>query len=105
MPELADDDASVQVAELFPVVNPAVDGEECLKDCDSCPNEYPRSFTRIGIDEEDKLWGKVNKYDVHAVVATGRTDWLRDVVEEEGSIMQALARGIDNGEVKMGVSC
>ena len=77
---------------LFPVVDPAIDGEDCLHDCASCPVEYPRAFTKIGINEDHELWGKVNEYGVHAIVATGKTDWLRDVEDEKGSVMMALGK-------------
>ncbi|RPB25806.1 hypothetical protein L211DRAFT_57619 [Terfezia boudieri ATCC MYA-4762] len=77
---------------LFPIVDPAIDGEDCLHDCASCPVEYPRAFTKIGINEDDELWGKVNEYGVHAIVATGKTDWLRDVEDEKGSVMMALGK-------------
>ncbi|KAF8432082.1 Sucrase/ferredoxin-like-domain-containing protein [Terfezia claveryi] len=58
---------------LFPVVDPAIDGEDCLHDCASCPVEYPRAFTKIGINEDDELWG-------------------RDVEDEKGSVMMALGK-------------
>jgi len=77
---------------LFPVADSVVDGEDCLHDCASCPIEYPRAFAKIGINEDDELWGKVNEYGVHAVVATGKTDWLRDVVDEKGSVMMAMGK-------------
>lgn len=86
---------------LFPVVDPAVDGEDCLHDCAACPIEYPRSFTKIGIDEDDELWGRVQEYGVHAIVATGKTDWVRDVADEKGSVMQALDKHASGGGSKV----
>lgn len=29
---------------------------------------------------------------MHAIVATGKTDWLRDVKDEKGSVMMALGK-------------
>ncbi|KAF8473366.1 Sucraseferredoxin-like protein [Kalaharituber pfeilii] len=57
---------------LFPVVDP--------------------TFAKIGINTSDELWGKANEYAVHAIVATGKTDWVRDVEDEKGSVMEALAK-------------
>jgi hypothetical protein len=80
------------ISELFPKVDPAVDGEDCDRDCDSCAVHYPRSFK---IDEEDVLYGFVKGWSTHMLVATGKTDWVRDVADEKGSVMQA----IDNSKV------
>lgn len=72
---------------LFPKVDPAVDGEECAHDCESCTIKYPAKFK---IDEDEKLYGHVNGWATHMLVATGRTDWARDVSDEKGSVMQAV---------------
>ena len=61
---------------LFPPTNPEEDGEECLHDCASCTVQYPRKFV---IDEEERLFGHVKGWSTHLVVATGRSDWVRDV--------------------------
>ncbi|KAI5788854.1 Sucrase/ferredoxin-like-domain-containing protein [Peziza echinospora] len=74
---------------LFPSVDPEVDGEECKRDCEGCPVEYPKNWD---IDEDSEMWGNVGKYEVHAIVATGKTDWKRDVEDESGSVMQALGK-------------
>lgn len=75
--------------DLFPKVSPDVDGEDCLHDCSSCSIHYPRSFK---IDEHDELYGHVKGWATHVLVATGKTDWVRDVADEKGSVMQALDR-------------
>lgn len=75
---------------LFPKTDPLVDGDECLRDCDSCTRKYPARFS---IDEEDELFGKVDGWDTHLLVATGKEDWVRDVADEEGSIMEAVGKG------------
>lgn len=73
--------------ELFPKVDPAVDGDDCDHDCESCSIKYPAKFK---IDEDDKLYGHVNAWATHMLVATGKTDWVRDVSDEKGSVMEAV---------------
>lgn len=75
---------------LFPTTDPAVDGDECLRDCDSCSVKYPRKFE---IDETEELYGHVKGFSTHLLVATGKTDWVRDVADEKGSVMEAVDRG------------
>ena len=79
-----------QMYKLFPKTDPLVDGEECLRDCDSCTRKYPARFS---IDEADELFGKVDRWDTHLIVATGKDDWIRDVADERGSIMEAVGKG------------
>ena len=75
---------------LFAKTTPEVDGDECLHDCASCEVKYPRKFT---IDETEELYGHVKGWSTHLVVATGKTDWVRDVADEKGSIMEAVDKG------------
>jgi len=84
------------ISELFPKVDPAVDGEDCDHDCDSCVVKYPKNFK---IDESDLLYGFVKGWSTHVLVATGKTDWVRDVTDEKGSVMQAIgnAKSPTNG--------
>lgn len=72
---------------LFPKVNPAVDGEDCEHDCNSCHIKYPKGFK---IEEDDNLYGHVKEWSTHVLVATGKTDWVRDVADEQGSLMEAI---------------
>jgi hypothetical protein len=72
---------------LFPTTTPEVDGEECLHDCASCSVSLPRKWS---IDEEDALYGGINGWSRHLIVATGKTDWVRDVEDEKGSVMEAV---------------
>ncbi|MCJ1382323.1 hypothetical protein MMC17_005436 [Xylographa soralifera] len=74
---------------LFPKVDPAVDGADCEHDCESCMIHYPAKFS---IDEEEKLYGMVKGWATHMLVATGKTDWVRDVEDEKGSVMEAVGR-------------
>ncbi|KAK3210364.1 hypothetical protein GRF29_44g2472727 [Pseudopithomyces chartarum] len=78
---------------LFPTTDPTADGDDCLRDCASCTIKYPRKFT---IDEDEELYGHVKGWSTHLIVATGKTDWVRDVADEKGSIMEA----VDKGDVK-----
>jgi glycerol-3-phosphate O-acyltransferase / dihydroxyacetone phosphate acyltransferase len=82
--------------ELFARTEKEADGEECLHDCETCEIQYPRGFK---IDEEDMLYGMVKGWSTHVLVATGKTDWVRDVTHEKGSVMQALGKadGPSNG--------
>ncbi|KAF1952567.1 hypothetical protein CC80DRAFT_495345 [Byssothecium circinans] len=75
---------------LFPTTDPAVDGDDCLHDCSTCAVKYPRKFT---IDETEELYGHVKGWSTHLLVATGKTDWVRDVADEPGSIMEAVDKG------------
>lgn len=76
-------------SDLFPKTNPSVDGEECLHDCESCTIRFPRKFE---VDEEDKLYGHVKGWSTHLIVATGKADWVRDIEEEKGSVMEAVGK-------------
>ena len=72
---------------LFPKVDPAIDGEDCDHDCESCEIKYPSKWK---IDEDTELYGHVNGWATHMLVATGKTDWVRDVADEPGSVMEAV---------------
>lgn len=72
---------------IFPTVDPAIDGEDCDHDCATCEIQYPRGFK---IDEEEKLYGHVNGWATHMLVATGKADWVKDVSDEKGSVMEAV---------------
>ncbi len=75
---------------LFPQTNPLIDGEECLHDCADCTVHLPPKWE---IDEEEELYGHVNGWNTHLLVATGKSDWVRDVADEKGSIMEAVEKG------------
>jgi hypothetical protein len=62
--------------DLFPATNPSSDGDECLHDCSSCSVKYPSNFT---IDENEELYGHVKGWATHLIVATGKSDWVRNV--------------------------
>jgi hypothetical protein len=73
--------------QLFPKVDPELDGPECEHDCQTCTTSYPRKFE---IDEEERLYGHVKGWSTHMVVATGVSDWVRDVEDVKGSVMEAV---------------
>lgn len=75
---------------LFSKVDPAVDGDDCDRDCATCTVHYP---ARFDVDQTDKLYGRVDGWATHLLVATGKTDWVRDVADEKGSLMEAIDRG------------
>jgi len=89
---------------LFPQVDPAVDGEECLQDCATCTVAYPKKFS---IDQSDTLYGHIKGFSTHVIVATGKTDWVRDVTDEKGSVMEAVGRhgtNLQNGRCMLSAS-
>jgi hypothetical protein len=96
---------SVTPETLFPVVNKEEDGENCNHDCAACPvagSGYGKAFDKIGVETEDKLWGGIKGYSTHVIVATGETDWIRDVEEIKGSVMEALWKGVEKVESGVG---
>ncbi|OJK04205.1 hypothetical protein ASPACDRAFT_1863970 [Aspergillus aculeatus ATCC 16872] len=110
-PKASDENAAAAAAEevqpaetLFPKVDPAVDGEECLHDCASCTVKYPAKFD---VDQEDNMYGNISEWATHVLVATGKMDWVRDVADEPGSVMEAIEKGglvPSNGKLKLSAS-
>ncbi|KAM0260601.1 hypothetical protein ACHAQJ_002663 [Trichoderma viride] len=94
---------SARMEALFDKTDADKDGDECLHDCDSCSVKYPRGFK---IDEEDVLYGQVKGWSTHVLVGTGKTDWVRDVADEKGSVMEAIqkAGGVTNGRLMLSAS-
>jgi len=75
---------------LFTKTDPTIDGEDCLHDCATCTVKYPAKFD---IDHEDELYGQVQGWATHMLVATAKSDWVRDVADEKGSLMEAIEKG------------
>lgn len=75
------------ISQLFPKVDPKVDGEDCLRDCETCTTHYPRGFK---IEGGDDLYGGIKGWSTHVLVATGKADWTHNVADEKGSVMQAF---------------
>lgn len=72
---------------IFPSVDKEIDGEDCDHDCETCEVKLPKGWK---IDNDEKLYGRVNEWATHMLVATGKTDWVKDVSDEKGSVMQAV---------------
>ncbi|KIW02519.1 uncharacterized protein PV09_06317 [Verruconis gallopava] len=89
--------------DLFPKTDPKIDGDECLRDCDSCTVHLPKNFK---IDEDEELYGHVKGWSRHILCATGKTDWVRDVSDEKGSIMEAVGKhdGLHEGKLMLSAS-
>lgn len=79
--------AHTTMTELFPKVDPLVDGEDCEHDCGSFVAALPRNFK---INEVDYMYGRVKAWNAHFLVATGKSDWAKVVVGEKGSVMEAI---------------
>ncbi|KAL6874939.1 Sucrase/ferredoxin-like domain-containing protein [Trichoderma novae-zelandiae] len=99
----ASDTGPAAMEALFARTRPEADGDECLRDCESCSVRYPRGFK---VDEEDVLYGRVKGWSTHVVVGTGKMDWVRDVADERGSVMEAIQRvgGVTNGRLMLSAS-
>ncbi|KAH0612408.1 uncharacterized protein H6S33_010460 [Morchella sextelata] len=110
--DTSDDAGKVTKDTLFPLVTCEHDktdaaAEECDHDCAACPqvapdgtSGYGKAFDKIGVDHDEELWGGVKKYSRHVIVATGETDWIRDVDEIPGSVMRALKERVRKGAVE-----
>ena len=79
--------AKAPIYTLFPKVDPSLDGPDCLEDCSTCTIHYPAKWS---IDEDEELYGHVKGWATHMLIATGKTDWKRDVEDEKGSVMEAV---------------
>ncbi|KAI8635683.1 Sucrase/ferredoxin-like-domain-containing protein [Xylariaceae sp. FL1651] len=89
------------MTELFPPTDPAVDGDDCTHDCESCHVSYPRGFK---VEESDLLYGHVKGWSTHVLVATGKSDWVRDVEDEKGSVMEAFGKATKPGNGRLMLS-
>ncbi|RSM01140.1 hypothetical protein CDV31_011504 [Fusarium ambrosium] len=91
------------LSELFAKTDPAVDGDDCLHDCDSCTVQYPKKFK---VETSHALYGNIRGWSTHLLVATAKSDWTRNVANEKGSIMEAVnkAREPRNGKLMLSAS-
>ncbi|KJZ78450.1 hypothetical protein HIM_01841 [Hirsutella minnesotensis 3608] len=87
--------------DLFAKTDPAVDGDECLRDCESCTLRYPRGFS---VDVDDRLYGQIKGWSTHLLVGTGKADWVRDVGDEKGSVMEAVSKADEPGNGRLMLS-
>lgn len=74
---------------IFPSVNPELDGPDCRQDCAGCTVKYPAKFK---IDTTKPLYGHIKEFSTHALVATGKSDWIEKVKHDKGSLMEAFAQ-------------
>ncbi|KAK6332757.1 hypothetical protein TWF696_002779 [Orbilia brochopaga] len=83
---------------LFETIPP-----ECDLECHSCTIKYPASFK---IEEGADLWQTGKEWATHIIIATGKSDWVRDVDDEKGSLMEAIskAKKPTNGKLKVSAS-
>ncbi|RSL43309.1 hypothetical protein CEP54_015142 [Fusarium duplospermum] len=90
-------------SELFVKSDPTVDGDDCLHDCDSCTVQYPKKFK---VETSQALYGNIKGWSTHLLVATTKSDWVRNVANEKGSIMEAVdkARELRNGKLMLSAS-
>ncbi|KAJ5769241.1 hypothetical protein N7520_003800 [Penicillium odoratum] len=72
---------------LFPKVDPAEDGPDCLKDCADCTIQYP---SKVKVETSRPLYGQIKEIQAHVLVATGRSDWKEKPDQEHGSLMEAF---------------
>ncbi|KAF3164260.1 hypothetical protein TWF106_003401 [Orbilia oligospora] len=76
---------------------------DCDQECHSCTIKYPANFK---IEEGSDLWQTGDEWATHLIVATGKSDWVRNVSDEKGSIMEAIskAKKPTNGKLKVSAS-
>ncbi|EPS38405.1 hypothetical protein H072_7847 [Dactylellina haptotyla CBS 200.50] len=76
---------------------------DCDLKCHSCTIKYPASFK---IEEDADLWQTSDGWATHILIATGKSDWVRNVDHEKGSIMEALskAKKPTNGKLMVSAS-
>ncbi|EER37773.1 conserved hypothetical protein [Histoplasma capsulatum H143] len=86
----ASESSSVDKTNLFPTVDPEVDGPDCDKDCADCTTKFP---SRFKINSDRELYGSIKPYTKHVIVATGKTDWEQRVENERGSLMEGFKLG------------
>ncbi|KGO44989.1 hypothetical protein PEX2_034890 [Penicillium expansum] len=72
---------------IFPEVDPKVDGDDCRTDCNDCTVKCP---SNVKIDTTLPMYGFIKEFHAHILVATGKSDWIRKVEQEDGSLMEAF---------------
>ncbi|KAF7507462.1 hypothetical protein GJ744_010393 [Endocarpon pusillum] len=80
-----------------PVSSDSTDDPNCLHDCSTCTIHYPSKWS---IDESDAIYGHIRGWATHLLIATGKTDWVRDIADEKGSVMRAVGKhgtDLENG--------
>lgn len=57
------------------------------EDCSTCTDKYPRS---LSIDTETPLWGTAPPWQLHVLCATGKTDWVHSVTDEDHTLARRV---------------
>lgn len=73
---------------IFPTVDPKDDGPDCKRDCADCTVNYP---SKLKIETSIPLYGHLKPFDMHILVATGKSDWTQKPTNEKGSLPEALS--------------
>ncbi|KAI9726362.1 MAG: hypothetical protein M1828_001636 [Chrysothrix sp. TS-e1954] len=102
-PALPPSISTATITTLFPTTDPLIDGDACLHDCETCTIKLPKGFK---IDEDEKLYGQVNGWSTHLIVGSGKSDWVKDVTDEKGSVMEAVGKygEVENGKLMLSAS-
>ncbi|EWC45277.1 hypothetical protein DRE_06004 [Drechslerella stenobrocha 248] len=76
---------------------------DCDQECHSCTIKYPANFK---VEEGRDLWQTGKEWATHIIIATGKSDWVRDVSDEKGSLMEAIseAKKPTNGKLRVSAS-
>ncbi|ODQ82086.1 hypothetical protein BABINDRAFT_160282 [Babjeviella inositovora NRRL Y-12698] len=83
--------AKAEIAEIIPVVNES-DDDTCSMDCGACTTSFPSSLKLSDEDDGNTvLWRSTANYDLHCVVPTGKTDWIRDATDVRGTVKKQIA--------------
>ncbi|EJU06196.1 hypothetical protein DACRYDRAFT_19467 [Dacryopinax primogenitus] len=61
----------------------------CAEPCDEDHLEYP---AKLDVDQTPGMFGSVKPYARQIVISTGKTDWPREITEEEDSLAQHVAQ-------------
>lgn len=86
--------SGASLEEIFVKTDPVIDGDDCLYDCDSCTAHYPKNFR---VEKSHDLYGHIRGWSTHLLVATAKSDWVRNVANEKGSIMEAVEKAHEPG--------
>ncbi|KAF3923779.1 hypothetical protein AA313_de0204501 [Arthrobotrys entomopaga] len=76
---------------------------DCDLECHSCTIKYPASFK---VEDSADLWQTSDEWATHIIIATGQSDWVRNVDHEKGSMMEAIskAKKPTNGKLMVSAS-
>ncbi|CUM65296.1 uncharacterized protein PRCAT00002931001 [Priceomyces carsonii] len=64
---------------------------DCDFACESCESKFPKSMK---VDMEIPIWNSTQPYDLHFVISSGKTDWIRDPSDEKGQLPHEFSNWI-----------